>query len=331
MHVGKQFSFIAYLQWTKREILALALLALIPTLLHSVFHLTFTALPLFVATILGTTVAFVIAFKNNAAGARLYEAQRLYADVESASALFGMDVKCLLNPETEAEFKPYVPRLINQHVAWLTTLRYQLRKEKPWDNLSEGGNRDFAHYYRIFEREMTLEAALQPYLSPEEILTLMSRHNPPTYCLQLQMELLKALMEKGLIHSKAFYHVVSTLNKLNIVQINCLRVKNSPYPRNFYSITKYLLITFLIFLPYSLVGEFNKVGHVWLTIPVSMLISWVYICLEKVGQSTTNPFEGGLSDVPITSISRGIEIELRQMLDQHDVPEEIKPMNDILL
>ena len=138
-------------------------------------------------------------------------------------------------------------------------------------------------------------------------------------------------MEKGLIHSKAFYHVVSTLNKLNIVQINCLRVKNSPYPRNFYSITKYLLIMFLIVLPYSLVGEFNRVGHVWFTIPVSMLVSWVYICLEKVGQNTTNPFEGGLNDVPITSISRAIEIELKQLLDQPDVPEAIKPMNDILL
>ncbi len=88
---------------------------------------------------------------------------------------------------------------------------------------------------------------------------------------------------------------------------------------------------FLIVLPYSLVGEFNRVGHVWFTIPVSMLVSWVYICLEKVGQNTTNPFEGGLNDVPITSISRAIEIELKQLLDQPDVPEAIKPMNDILL
>jgi putative membrane protein len=145
------------------------------------------------------------------------------------------------------------------------------------------------------------------------------------------MELLKGLMEQGLVHNDAFYATVSTLNKLNAVQINCMRIKNSPYPRNFYSITKYLLIMFLIVLPYSLVGEFSKSGHLWLAVPVSVLISWVYVCLEKVGQNTTNSFEGGLNDVPITAISRSIEIDLKQLLDQPDVPPTIEPANDILL
>lgn len=331
MHVGKQFSFYAYLQWTKREILVLFILALIPTILFSIFHMAFVVLPLFLATILGTTVAFVISFKNNAAYARLHEAQKFYSDIQSASNYFSLVIKSLLTSENKENLKDYIPQLIKQHVAWLTTLRYQLRKEKPWENLTEGGNRDFTSYYKIFENEMPLEAALQPYLSQQEILTLMTKRNPGIYCLQLQIQLIKLLAEKGFMDPKSFQFLETIINHLNIGQTYCIGLKNSPYPRNFYSITKYFLIGFLILLPYSLVGELAKMDRVWVTIPVSMLISWMFVCLEKVGQNTTNPFEGGINDVPISNISKSIEIDMNQILDQPDIPEEIKPINEILL
>jgi putative membrane protein len=37
--------------------------------------------------------------------------------------------------------------------------------------------------------------------------------------------------------------------------------------------------------------------------------------MEKIGDYSENPIEGSYNDVPITSISRSIEIDLRQMLD----------------
>lgn len=46
--------------------------------------------------------------------------------------------------------------------------------------------------------------------------------------------------------------------------------------------------------------------------------------MEKVGESTENPFEGGSNDVPITSMSRTIEIDLREMLDETDLPPRFR-------
>lgn len=326
MHVGKEFSFYAYLEWTKFELLALTLMASLPTILYSVFHLTFIALPLFIATIMGTTVAFVISFKNNAVIATLKEAQKLYADIQSASTFFGLQIKWVSTPANQERLKQYIPQLVNQHVAWLTALRYRLREDKPWDNL-----RDFIHYYRLFEREMPLEEALKPYLTQEQITALMAHKNPASYCLQLQTELLKKITDADVLEMKLFRDLLFTVNLFNIAQTNCVRLKESPYPRNFYSVTKYILMGFFIVLPFSLVGELAKMDLVWLTIPVSVLISWVFVCLSKVGQFTSNPFEGGVNDVPITTMSRAIEIELKQMLDLPDVPEELEPMNYILL
>ena len=70
---------------------------------------------------------------------------------------------------------------------------------------------------------------------------------------------------------------------------------------------------------------------IWLTVPFSVLIGWVFLVLEQIGESTENPFEGNPNDVPITQISRNIEIDLREMLGETDVPPALQPVNNILM
>lgn len=43
---------------------------------------------------------------------------------------------------------------------------------------------------------------------------------------------------------------------------------------------------------------------VWLIIPFSVIISWMYASFGQVGESTENPFEGNANDVPISQISK---------------------------
>jgi putative membrane protein len=69
----------------------------------------------------------------------------------------------------------------------------------------------------------------------------------------------------------------------------------------------------------------------WFAIPFSLLISWMYISLDQVGESTENPFEGGANDVPMAQICRLLEIELKQMLGETEVPSLLKPKNNIIL
>jgi putative membrane protein len=53
--------------------------------------------------------------------------------------------------------------------------------------------------------------------------------------------------------------------------------------------------------------------------------------MERIGETSENPFEGGPNDVPITALTRIIEIDLREMLDETDIPPKIEPKNNILL
>ncbi|MES2762977.1 MAG: hypothetical protein V4677_12265 [Bacteroidota bacterium] len=60
-------------------------------------------------------------------------------------------------------------------------------------------------------------------------------------------------------------------------------------------------------------------------------MGWVFHVMERIGEATENPFEGSVNDVPITNISRTIEIDLKEMIDETDIPPALTPINDVLM
>ena len=119
------------------------------------------------------------------------------------------------------------------------------------------------------------------------------------------------------------------------------RIKDSPYPRQFATINALFVKLFCLLLPFGLLRKFDKLNEsvegvmkgnmIWLVIPFSALISWMYTSLEKVGESTESPFEGSANDVPISQMCRTAEIELREMLGETDLPPSLQPKNNIVL
>ena len=69
---------------------------------------------------------------------------------------------------------------------------------------------------------------------------------------------------------------------------------------------------------------------VWLAIPFSVIISWIFYTLERVGDVTENPFIGLANDVPIITISGAIEIEMLKLIgvDKESIPKPIQPVAD---
>ena len=65
--------------------------------------------------------------------------------------------------------------------------------------------------------------------------------------------------------------------------------------------------------------------------PFTVLVGWVYWIMEIVGDYAENPFEGLAFDIPMTALCRTIEIDLREMLDETNLPENIKALDDVLM
>lgn len=70
---------------------------------------------------------------------------------------------------------------------------------------------------------------------------------------------------------------------------------------------------------------------IWICPFLGGLITWVFYLMEKIGDYTENPFEGTYNDIPITSISRAIEIDLKEMIGDIEIPDPIKDSNGFLM
>jgi putative membrane protein len=79
------------------------------------------------------------------------------------------------------------------------------------------------------------------------------------------------------------------------------------------------------------IQEFIANHFVWFSIPFSAMLSWVFHTMEAIVENTENPFERGPNDVPITDLSMGIEIDIRQLIDDTDIPEPYTWENDIVM
>jgi putative membrane protein len=206
--------------------------------------------------------------------------------------------------------------------------------------MQEWRNKEFQEsHYRIPERVGKVEDELKNYLTPEELAYILSKKNRATQLTAKQSEELAALRKAGTINDFQWTQLQQALIRLTDEQGKAERIKNFPYPRNFASIATYLLLIFVIFFPFGLLQEFEKLGtgtlvegySIWFNIPFSAIVTWALHTLDTVGESSVNPFEGSANDVPITQISRTIEIDMRDMLDEVSLPDPIVPQNNIVL
>lgn len=334
MHAGSHYNIQEFLYWTRREIYALLAIGIIPTVLYQYVGWHWIGIPWVPVTLIGTAIAFLVGFKNTQTYNRLWEARTIWGAIVNASRAWGILVKdCIRVSGSTEEAKAIHQQFIYRHVAWLTALRFQLRESRAWEKITKSYNAEFSHYYKIPEREQKLEDELKKFLSPEELTYVLSKKNRATHIISLQSKHLRELKEQGLIDPLNFVELENLLINFYDQQGKSERIKNFPYPRQFASMNLFFVRIFIYMVPFGMLKEFEKLGEhmVWLTIPFSVVVSWVFVSMEQVGENTENPFEGGSNDVPITSMCRTIEIDLREMLDETDLPPAIQPINNILL
>lgn len=340
MHSGKNFSLKEVLYWTRRDIFSLLFIAAIPTILYEVFDWTWLALPWLPIALLGTAVAFVVGFKNNASYDRMWEARRVWGGIVNTSRTFGIMIKDFvthkhaLNKINDDALESEKHKIMYYHFAWLTALRYQLREPRTWEAIYKKHNQEYKNrWFTVEEQGGDLKSALLHCLPEDEVAQIMSATNRAAQIIAMQSGHLKSLHDRGLIEDFRHMELEKVLAELYNLQGASERIKNFPYPRQYATLNLYFIRIFVFLVPLGMMKEFDKIGEffIWLSIPFSALSAWIFTTLEKIGESTESPFEGSANDVPITAISRSIEIDLREMFGMGNIPEPLKPVNNILV
>ncbi|WP_341835303.1 bestrophin family ion channel [Chitinophaga pollutisoli] len=321
--------------WTRRDLYLLVILATVPVVLYEICGWRWAVLPWTVVSLLGTATAFIVGFKNTHTYNRTRDAQAIWTNIATTSNLWGIMCRDYFRDPAVAR------NLISRHFAWLTALRYQLRGKRIWEVADKDYNAEYQRYYTIPERTCDLDGELAKYISVDERAKLLTVRSKATQLLAMQSAAVKAAFGADAVQLAQFIELQRTLNTFFAQQAQSESIKDTPYPRQYSIISTIFVRVFSVLLPFGLLQGFDELnrstpglmhGHmIWLLVPFCVIISWMYTSLVQVGESTENPFEGSANDVPITQICRTIEIDLREMLGERDLPPVILPENDIIL
>ena len=339
MHIGRRYKFTEFLGWTRWEAGYLIFWSLLVTLFLQVSHWNFLTIPAPILTIIGSALAIILAFKNQQCYARFNDALALSGQLITNSLILANKLTSTVGNLDAAQSGPRLKEIFYRHFAWLTALRFFLRERKAWENTSEPGNARFLAKLPTPESQSTLKDELKTYLSDAELQKVMAhRGDKEALILHWQYEAISDLYNKKLISEFILIVLTGALDDLARLQGALKRIKNYPYARNYYSIAVILVTIFVAIVPFGLfpyaqdLGKSAGIGHwtAWLNVPFSAVVGWVFVSLEKVGENSSNPFEGGSNDVPISSIARRIEIEMRIMLGEQTDLKPIEAKHNIL-
>ncbi len=349
MYTRKVYRILEVALWTRYETLFFLGLIGAWVTTYYFFDLEWFRIPWTAIALIGTAVSFVIGFQNNSVYGRIWEARKIWGGIVNTSRTLGVFAQDMLTNEytdqdfSQEEIDKEVKTLTYRHIAWITALRYSMRSPKPWETTNQAKtNREWG--IEPPENKTSLKEALTPYLSEEDMEYVMSKGNKQTALLYRQSHHLKDLKLKKMLWEFSFLEMENIIQELFTLQGKSERIKNFPFPRQYATINHYFMWLLLLLLPLAMIPQFAEIGteiadkypllgnnFIWLSIPFYTAVAWMFHTMERIGRTGENPFEGTSNDVPISTIARGIEIDLRQNLgeEHRQIPEQFKADNNV--
>lgn len=265
-------------------------------------HWTWVAFPHVPLALYGSAIGIILAFRNNSAYERWWEARKLWGAIVNNSrslarqVITGMQAK----PEERAALAAMQHRIVYLQIAFVHALRQHLRQLDPLEELA-------------------------PLLGGQELHLLRDQKNIPQ-ALQLQIgTLIQQSEQQGWINPLQWQAMDHSLSNLCDAQGGAERTKNTPMPKQYDYFPQLFVQIYCVLLPLAMVINLG-----WFTPLGSTLVAFIFLALDKIGRDLEDPFDNSIFDVPLTAITTTIETNLRQMLGEKTLPDPEKPVRGVL-
>ncbi len=250
-------------------------------------------------TLFGTAIALFIGFTVNAAYARWWEARTLWGQVVNSSRSLARQSLALIDPDVHPDAARISEQLVHNQIAYVHTLRAELRGQPLPEEC--GRHLGAEDYTVISEAANSANAILL-----RTDLTISRAHRG------------------GLIGEFSRLELEGTLTVLSDAQGGLERIKKTPLPVQYRFMPRFFSRVFCLILPFAVVADLG-----WATPIGSGLVGLMFLMAVKIADQLAEPFADNLFDVPMTAITRTIEIDLRQMLGK-PAPEPVTPVAEVL-
>ncbi|MGA7437155.1 MAG: bestrophin family ion channel [Luteibacter sp.] len=242
-------------------------------------------------TLLGSAVAVYLSFRNTTAYARWWEARTLWGAMVNASRTLAREALSLMPSRGTAV------TVAHRQIAYVQALRLHLRRQSPWEELA-------------------------PRLPAGDIERLQQVSNVPNAILSGTAELMASAKPEPILWAA----LTRTLSDISNAQGGMERIKNTPLPQQYATYPAIFTHGFCLLLPLSLVESLG----IWTPLG-STVAGFLFLALLQIGNDMQNPFENLDDDVPMSTLTRAIEIDLRDMLGESHGLTPLQPEDGILL
>lgn len=276
----------------KYEILIVAVYTMAIAILHDLFNLTHISIPLSVPMIMGTVLSLLLAFRSNQAYDRWWEARTIWGAIVNDSRTLSRQVLSFMdNSYNSEEIEQFREKMVRRQIAWCYSLSQSLR-------------------------QTDATAGLERIIPKREIAFVSRYSNVPMALLELQARDLNHALQQEWLNPYQQVEIDRTLSRLCDHMGKCERIKNTVFPATYSLYIHFAMNFFIMLLPFALIEYFGIVE-----VPLVVAIAAAFFLIEKMAIHLQDPFENKPTDTPMTAICRNIERDLKQMLNDHQIPE----------
>jgi len=300
MYVKEIFSVWRLLKGTWPGVLAVTSYSALVFYLYHYHNWHFLEFPISIISILGTALSLLLGFRTNSAYDRWWEGRQIWGAIVNDSRTLVRQCMAFID-DKDPEKKAAVQHIVHLQIAWCYSLANTLRRES-----------------------VLVNANL--HLSEQELAYVSKHDNVPNAILYLLEMEVASLYTKGSITQLFFQNIDGTLQRLCEAMGKCERIKNTVFPTQYSFFVHLTIFIFTIILPMGLIGSIGRIA-----IPITFVISALFFYVESISYVMQNPFEGNANDIPMTSLSRTIEINLLQLIEAPNIPDKILPKDGYVM
>ena len=243
-------------------------------------------MPLTIPAFIGTAISILLSFKLRQSYDRWWEARKVWGAIVNDSRSLVIQLQSLTSKGNDEKIK----KIAFRQIAWCYSLGQSLRELNPTDNLDG-------------------------FISDEDLKEIKKHNNKPLALLQLNVGDIKQLKETNQLDIFSQLQLDNTLVRLCDSQGKSERIKTTVFPVTYRLFLHAIIYLFVVTLAIAL-----RVDGLF-EIPLLVAISSAFFLLEKTATHMQDPFENRPTDTAMTAITKTIEINIKQLLKETEVPK----------
>lgn len=247
-------------------------------------------------TLIGMTLAIFLGFRNSACYERYWEGRSLWGRLVLASRNLARQTLTWVQPPA-GEAEAVRRRIIRRVIAAAHALRHELR-------------------------DSDSTADLAPLLDAGELERVCAaRGRTNALLLELARDL-QTCRERGWLDTYLLPALDRELDQMSQALAGCERIKNTPLPFAYTLLMHRTIFIYCVLLPFGLIDVIGVATPL-----IAAILAYTFFGLDALGTQIEEPFGTLPNDLPLAALCRTVEIDLRQMLGDADVPPPLQPVD----